>query len=586
MNWYLVIPLSAAVLLFVFGCVILAIGVRQRVNRLAGALLIGGGWWACCEVLWNVATSTDVALMFHRAAIPGFVFIGPLALHLAGEVAETRARWLQRVVPVGYAFSLVLLGLGLLSPWFITDMVRTGWGNGLVPGPLFGIWFVFTVVAAGAALLSFAQGIRHSTAEVDRIRGASVTLLTTLPFLAAAVSDAILPLLGHQTPRIASLCLASFGGILVWSLHRYGYSLLSYRDFARRILRTLPDGLMLTSLNGRVRLANEKMESLLGCEAGGAIGLSLSEVLDVSLLDPPRDVHALQCELRTDAGAAIPVLISSSLMMDNDENVIGVVVILSDQREVVGLRNRVITSGRLAAVGQLAAGIAHEINNPLAFVRSNLAWLQGQWDGFLSELVKLELSDELIGETDDWKDLLSESLEGVDRAVTIVRDVKEFSHAGTGAHEPTDLNDLLERVLRMARSEIGLGIDVVLDFSTLPLVPCQPQRIKQLFLNLIVNAAHAIEGEGRITLRTQVHREQVVVLVEDDGCGIPEEEIERIFDPFFTTKDVGVGTGLGLAISHEIARGHGGDIRAERGPESGSIFRVDLPCAAESCEGV
>jgi signal transduction histidine kinase len=272
-------------------------------------------------------------------------------------------------------------------------------------------------------------------------------------------------------------------------------------------------------------------------------------------------------------------------MMDNDENMIGVVVILSDQREVVGLRNRVITSGRLAAVGQLAAGIAHEINNPLAFVRSNLAWLQGQWDRFSSELVKLELSDELIGETDDWKDLLSESLEGVDRAVTIVRDVKEFSHAGTGAREPTDLNDLLEKVLRMARSEIGLGTDVVCDFSTLPLVSCQPQRIKQLFLNLIVNAAHAIEDEGRITLRTQVDGEQVVVLIEDDGCGIPEEEIERIFDPFFTTKDVGVGTGLGLTISHEIARAHDGDIRAERGPEGGSIFRVDLPCAAESDEG-
>jgi two-component system NtrC family sensor kinase len=307
------------------------------------------------------------------------------------------------------------------------------------------------------------------------------------------------------------------------------------------------------------------------------VGMSMGEILDVALLDPPREVSQLAGEFVRLDGERVPVTISSSLMFDNDERVMGLVVIIRDQREMVSLRNQVITSDRLAAVGQLAAGIAHEINNPLAFVRSNLGLLHREWQEFSLDLAKLEVPDDALRATEEWDELLQESLEGVDRAVTIVRDVRDFSHAGSGEHELADLEQLLDQVLRMAGPQLNAGIEIEREYGEIDLVYCQPQRLKQLFLNLVVNAAHAIDGSGRIRVQTSCEDGRLIVIVEDDGCGIPEEVLEHVFDPFFTTKEVGVGTGLGLAISHEIARAHDGWIRVERGARGGSVFRVELP---------
>ncbi len=152
----------------------------------------------------------------------------------------------------------------------------------------------------------------------------------------------------------------------------------------------------------------------------------------------------------------------------------------------------------------------------------------------------------------EGEELIDDSLEGVDRAAGIVRDVREFSHAGTEVLEMADLNELLDQTLRVARLQIPKGAQIDKRLGDLPLVPCQPQRIKQALMNLILNAAQAIEGDGNISLITQHIDGEVVIRIEDDGCGIPDEFIDRIFDPFFTTKPVGVGTGLGLAITFGI----------------------------------
>jgi two-component system, NtrC family, sensor kinase len=248
-----------------------------------------------------------------------------------------------------------------------------------------------------------------------------------------------------------------------------------------------------------------------------------------------------------------------------------------DLRELADLRRQLVTSARLAAVGELAAGIAHEINNPLAFVRANLSQLEEIW----KELRPLLADPARAQRLRDVDALVEESIEGVDRAAEIVRSVRSFTHVGSASREPTELRPLLEDVLHVASAQLRSRVDVLREFdAALPRVVCAPQQLRQVFLNLIVNAAQAVDAGGHLLVATRREGDHVIVSVADDGCGIPPELIDRIFDPFFTTKPVGVGTGLGLGIAHQIVSSHGGEIQVESAPGSGTVFRVRLPIAS------
>jgi two-component system NtrC family sensor kinase len=206
---------------------------------------------------------------------------------------------------------------------------------------------------------------------------------------------------------------------------------------------------------------------------------------------------------------------------------------------------------------------------------SNLGLLRREWEQFASEASKAE--EGLPSRLEDWAEILDESIEGVDRAATIVRDIRDFSHAGGTEPELVAPNRVLDQVLRAARAQLDPGIRVETDYGDVGLVMCEPQRLKQVFLNLVVNAGHAIGGAGRIRVSLRGEGDYVHAVVEDDGCGMRPEVRERIFDPFFTTKPVGSGTGLGLSIAHEIVRSHRGQIWCESEPGGGSAFHVRLP---------
>jgi signal transduction histidine kinase len=175
--------------------------------------------------------------------------------------------------------------------------------------------------------------------------------------------------------------------------------------------------------------------------------------------------------------------------------------------------------------------------------------------------------------------MLDDSLEGVERTAVIVRDVRAFSHGGADANERFDPNEVLDRALRVAAPQLRRSAQIEREYGEVPLVEGARRELEQVFLNLIVNAAQAIDGTGVVRVRTSVVDDAVEVAVADSGRGIAPEHIERIFDPFFTTKPVGEGTGLGLSISHEIVRRHGGriDVVSELG--RGTEFRVRLPIA-------
>ncbi|GGC68201.1 ATP-binding protein [Marinobacter halophilus] len=250
---------------------------------------------------------------------------------------------------------------------------------------------------------------------------------------------------------------------------------------------------------------------------------------------------------------------------------------------------QLIQSEKLAAIGQLAAGVAHEINNPVGYVYSNLQSLEG----YLNDLFRLteavdsakSLEDlRLIKQNidydylrDDLKDLLAESREGIERVKTIISAMKDFSHIEEESFKLADLHRGIETTLNVVNNELKYKADVVREFGELPDVECIISQINQVIMNLLVNAAQAIEEFGRIVVRTRHSGDVVVIEVEDTGKGISQDHLHRIFEPFFTTKPVGKGTGLGLSLSFNIIEKHNGDITAVSTPDQGTCFRITLP---------
>ncbi|AYH43264.1 ATP-binding protein [Azoarcus sp. DN11] len=273
-------------------------------------------------------------------------------------------------------------------------------------------------------------------------------------------------------------------------------------------------------------------------------------------------------------------------------------------RKLEEAHNQLLQSEKLASIGQLAAGVAHEINNPVGFVNSNLGTLQRYAEDLLRllsayEQIEPALTVEQLDEIsrikreidagylrDDIGDLLNESLDGLQRVKRIVQDLKDFSHVDKAERELANLEAGLESTLNVVWNEIKYKADVVKEYAQLPRIECFPSQLNQVFMNLLVNAAHAIEDHGRIALRTGYDETHVWVEVEDTGKGIRPEHLSRIFEPFFTTKAVGKGTGLGLSVSYGIVSRHHGhiDVKSELG--KGTVFRVVLPRAFtdEPCE--
>ena len=259
---------------------------------------------------------------------------------------------------------------------------------------------------------------------------------------------------------------------------------------------------------------------------------------------------------------------------------------------------------KMSSLGQLAAGVAHEINSPMGYIISNLASLSKYVDKLTTYLDATEhyfagsdsgTREYLAQERKKYKidrirqdlpELISESCEGAERVRTIVLDLKNFSRLGNSAISVfSDINKGLESTLSIAWNELKYKATVTREFGQLPHVWCNIGQLNQVFLNILVNAAHAIEGQGKIRIATRVEAESVKIAISDSGGGIAPEDVKRIFDPFFTTKEVGKGTGLGLAIAYDIVvNKHGGiiDVKSEIG--TGTTFTITLPVKRENVE--
>ena len=261
------------------------------------------------------------------------------------------------------------------------------------------------------------------------------------------------------------------------------------------------------------------------------------------------------------------------------------------QAEIAERKNReaqLLQSEKLASIGLLAAGLAHEINNPIGYVSSNLVTLEGYVAQLLGFIAACEggqsglpsaAREELAFLRDDIPALVSESKQGLAQVRQIVLDLKDFARIdSTQTWQPAGLHQGIDSTLNLLASRLKGRAEIVKEYGRIPDIQCLPSQLNQVVMNLLLNAADALGGAGgRITLRTGVEGLQVRLEVEDNGCGIAPEALPRIFDPFFTTKPVGQGTGLGLSLSYGIVQRHNGHIEVQSAVGRGTTVRVLLP---------
>lgn len=360
------------------------------------------------------------------------------------------------------------------------------------------------------------------------------------------------------------------------------------------------DGIVIAGIDGAIVYVNPAFERTTGFERADVLGRVAREL--AAEAGGSGLFHSLAAAIASGAawrgafadrrkdGVTIAVEAVISPTRDGAGRVAHFVAVARDVTRERELKTQLAEAQKLEAIGQLAAGVAHEINTPMQYVSDNARWLQGAVVDLRSTQPGTAERAELDAEVDK---ALSQMIEGIDRVTSIVRAMKDFSHPGVEEMVAVDLARALESTLAVSRNVWKNVADVATEFADdLPPVSCHPAPMNQVFLNLVVNAAHAIEdcarsapaavppAKGTIRVRTRRDGDFAEVRVSDTGSGIPEAIRSRVFDPFFTTKQVGRGTGQGLAIAHAVVvQQHGGQIYFETGTGSGTTFVVRLPLA-------
>lgn len=388
-------------------------------------------------------------------------------------------------------------------------------------------------------------------------------------------------------------------------VRRLEKDLVRAQDFLQRLLETIVSAVLVADSSGSITLANGVASRMFS----NFVPLKGMNVIDIlpfdELLMKASPLEQSDSTLYGETSLclagneqAIHVIYSISHVVDPNGEQEGLVCVFTDITSRKVLEQQLLQSQKLEAVGHLAAGVAHEINTPIQYIRDNTMFFRDEFQrvkdvvfpmlSTLSELNNEINTEDLTYAFEEIPNAIGETLEGIEAVADIVRSMKEFSHPGTVEAVKTDINQSLEATVTVCKNEWKYVANIAWELErNIPQVACYPAEINQVVLNLIVNSAHAIEekmlitgdkSKGTITLRTRSIEDAVRIEIIDSGNGIKQEIKERIFEPFFTTKGVGKGTGQGLAMAYAcIQQKHKGKISFESKEGEGTKFIIELP---------
>jgi signal transduction histidine kinase len=515
------------------------------------ALAVAVGLWAAGEIgVWQ-ATTPEGVLLARRALYAGTSLLAAAWLWSAAEAAQlprllaTPARVALLALPPLAIYAQLY---GDAPERFVHPTARPA-----IFGPLMWVYaaYSWTLVLIGTAGFLVAA---HRAKRADPLRVAAIGLGSCVPLLGNMIS-----LLGGATVPDSTPIVVGAGALVIRFFVLDG-GLAGIVPIARRdVIDQLESAVLVADLAGVVVDANVAAERLLGEPVRGR---RLDDVIAAAERDPARAIEVRRAPVYGRVG------------------VVGAFAVLTDRTEARRAERQRLLGHKLESLGILTAGIAHEVNNPLAFVRSNLGALQELADALSDPKLASALPSKLQELAADAPDVVAECVEGVERIGRIVRRLRRFAREGGSGREPglVSLAEVADKARALAA--VGLAEDAVeCRVRPAPPVLADEDELVQIAVNLLVNAIQASPRPPEIELEVGPERGGSRLVVRDRGAGIPEDAIPRIFDPFFTTKPPGEGTGLGLSLSFDLARQSGGTLEARNRPGGGAEFELWLPAA-------
>jgi PAS domain S-box-containing protein len=584
---------QAAATLVLAAALAVYVALRPARTSLRGPLLAV----LACLMVWSAGVIWRFGAADDEGAFQGFLFgwlgiagLPPFWFLLAARYARVPAleRWplLGAALFVPSAFAWLALATNDVHGLFLRGFAQ----EELVRGPLFYAWMGFAYPGVLAGLGLFVSAARRTFERDPRPRLLVAVAAALLPGVTSLlfVLD-LLPVRHDPTPATLGV------SVLVFTFGIFHMHFLDALPLARRdVIDHLREGVLITDPDGVVLDANPAALRTLGRSAREVRGRDL----DVLLLEASRESRAARelaaaiaalppdgslspAELRTPAGRLLEV--GAKCLGGPGGPALGRVLVLRDRTDERQAERLLRQTQKLETVGSLAAGVAHEVNNPLAFVRANLHQIERLGSLAAKHADALAAVDPEASELVELPQIAAECLDGIERIARIVGAMRRFSRLPADELAPVDVNEAVHEAMRLADLHRHQGVTIEAWLAEdLPPIHGSAQRMTQVLLNLLVNAKQALadRDEGHVTVRTRRARDCVEIVVADDGPGVPEAIRDRIFDPFFTTKGPEEGTGLGLSIAFGIVREHGGVLALESGPHGGACFRALLPIQA------
>jgi PAS domain S-box-containing protein len=568
--------------------------------------------WALSAFAFQAArylqlSTTDplVAVVAARIAVATAPF---LILSLCAFARAISGRPTRRAHALGFVAANLALGLALAgTDWFLPGETapRVDWFGHTHIGVRGRATLLFFAPYIAAALVFAVRELRR-TPELSRLERrvllGCLGVYALMGFLSVLSSVRVIPLPGmaEYAPVVLG---AGLSFLLVHRQRRLEEELQSLVDARtaelaasearyRGLIDNAPIGIFACDAQGKVTMRNRRLLEIVGKPKDAPqqsenvlshpLGIAAGVAETVKRCLARGEVVTAEHRYTSTWGRTADVRLLVAPIHGPSAVMTGALGLVEDITERRVLEEGLRRSQKLESVGQLAAGIAHEINNPMAFVRTNLAVLREEWHALQKALAATDADTALAERFGECEALIDESLEGIERTIAIARDMREFAHTGSDGRDALDLTQVLEACVRVASPHRRGATRIEEAYAELPPIWGSAGQLRQVFVNLLVNALQSVGQAGNVRVETRLDGERAVVRVSDDGAGVRPEHRDRLFDPFFTTKPAGEGTGLGLYVSHEIVRGHGGEILLVSSPGSGATFEVRLPLARGS----
>jgi PAS domain S-box-containing protein len=543
-----------------------------------GRLAINDPVWASTGVLLHLAGVCGVSAAFAIVAMR-FARV---------SLMEHNSRSVIAAVSIPSALCFVVIAS---NPWHgafghAIDASFFTMATGDWAGPLYPLMPAWVYLSTGAGLLMCVRRAILTTDQLERRRLIMISLTASTPLLGYALHEAGWLPIPPEVP-VTTICLTATALIVVLGVTRYGFldtSLLPLRD----VIEHLDDGLILADLEGTVVEVNPAAAALIGRGRSKLVGASIRDLLlevgddgtaESALADP--EAGGLRAHrLATREGRDLDL--SCGWVQGRRGAPIGCFAVLGDRTEQQRHQRLRHRNQRLESLSVLLGGLAHEINNPLAYLRANLNHVAQVADQI--EAAAHDSDMKTAAGLTELREVVDESLEGLQRIGNVVTSTARLApRAGDVTHAAVAVNPLVEEAIGLATRYAGSS--AVVD-STLaqdnPKITGDFERLSQVFINLLVNAFQAArKTDGRVRVQTRTQGDRLEVMVEDNGSGVPTELRDRVFDPFFTTRAENTGTGLGLSFAHDIVREHDGEIRIGTSDLGGACFYVCLPRITE-----